>query len=630
MTSAAAAPDYRVTAPEDRYCDLIMKGGIASGIVYPLAIDELAKHYHFRSIGGTSAGAVAAVVTAAAEYRRRTQKSMAGFDLLKDIPHDLRGTVDGDNLRLKYLFQPERGCRRLFHVLLRSLNHASAVGIAAAAVAGFLEAYWPATLGGLLLGIVGYALYVSGAGPLLGILAGLLIALVAAVAFIAVWVYFDITRNVVDNGYGLCRGTTEPPNEVEAITPWLHGLIQTAAGRKVDGDPLTFGDLWKAPGFPPRTLPIEIEPPPRSIELNVFTTNLAHGRPYLFPHSDERARLFYQSEELSRYVPASVMNWIDDHAAPYEPLKDEDPAPEVLASQGLRQIPVADDFPVLLAARMSLSFPLLFSAVPLYAIDYEPPKLKDRKFRRCWFSDGGIASNFPMHLFDGFLPAWPTFGIDLEAMLPDRPDVFLPRRYLEGSADRWDRFDQEPTLPGKFGCFLLSVVAAMQNWNDNTHARMPGVRDRVARVRLNDDEGGFNLDMPGEVQERVAKRGERAGQELVDRFVPQAGAKSSPGWDEQRWVRLDVLVRTLQKRMPGVELALRSSVPNTTSYADLVAASEASAMPGHDDPLTDDEAKALHRLLSLMQSTAAEMEQETATYSPKPIPDPELRVRPPL
>ena len=39
-------------------CDLVMRGGITSGIVYPCAIAKLAETYRFRSIGGTSAGAV--------------------------------------------------------------------------------------------------------------------------------------------------------------------------------------------------------------------------------------------------------------------------------------------------------------------------------------------------------------------------------------------------------------------------------------------------------------------------------------------------------------------------------------------------------------------------------------------
>jgi len=36
-----------------------------------------------------------------------------------------------------------------------------------------------------------------------------------------------------------------------------------------------------------------------------------------------------------------------------------------------------------------------------------------RDLEHCWFSDGGISSNFPVTLFDSPLPRWPTFAINL-------------------------------------------------------------------------------------------------------------------------------------------------------------------------------------------------------------------------
>ena len=53
----------------DKECDLVMKGGITSGVVYPLAVCRLATTHHLRQIGGTSAGAIAAATAAAAEVR---------------------------------------------------------------------------------------------------------------------------------------------------------------------------------------------------------------------------------------------------------------------------------------------------------------------------------------------------------------------------------------------------------------------------------------------------------------------------------------------------------------------------------------------------------------------------------
>ena len=51
-------------------CDIILRGGITSGIVFPRAIAKLAETYDFRSIGGSSAGAIAAAWTAAAALCR--------------------------------------------------------------------------------------------------------------------------------------------------------------------------------------------------------------------------------------------------------------------------------------------------------------------------------------------------------------------------------------------------------------------------------------------------------------------------------------------------------------------------------------------------------------------------------
>ena len=66
-----------------------MKGGATSGIVYPKAVLALAKDYRFRSIGGASAGAVAAAITAAAEYGR----AAGGFERIAAIPAYISGNL---------------------------------------------------------------------------------------------------------------------------------------------------------------------------------------------------------------------------------------------------------------------------------------------------------------------------------------------------------------------------------------------------------------------------------------------------------------------------------------------------------------------------------------------------------
>ena len=62
-----------------------MEGGVTSGIIYASAVAELAPHYRFRNIGGSSIGAFAAALTAAAEYSRRYTGSEKPFQGLAEL-----------------------------------------------------------------------------------------------------------------------------------------------------------------------------------------------------------------------------------------------------------------------------------------------------------------------------------------------------------------------------------------------------------------------------------------------------------------------------------------------------------------------------------------------------------------
>ncbi len=609
-------------APSDRFCDLVMKGGITSGVVYPPAISALAQEYRFKNIGGTSAGAIAAAVTAAAEYRRRVTGTMDGFELLDALPARLGQMDTHGKTRLLRLFQPDPRGRRVFGILIGSLNATSTFRRVAAVVLSCLRSYWGASLAS----VVTSALVLSATGS---ITAGILWLLLTLPAFVGFRIYRDATRNLVENNYGMCKGLTTAPQDGEALTPWLHALIQRAAGL-APHEPLTFGHLWNAPDGPS---PLPGAANVRSIDLQMFSTNLAHGRPYIFPHTEPTARLFYNPEELAAYLPAPVMDWFNAHALAYQPSAQHahsDPSVDEALRLNLREIPPPQHFPVLLAARMSLSFPLLFSAVPLWAVDYEDPQ-GERTFRRCMFSDGGISSNFPVHLFDGLIPQWPTFGIDLEAKLPGHTNmVFLPHGYLEGVADRWTRFDQKLEAPSRMGGYLASIVSTMQNWNDNTLARMTGVRDRVVRVRLGPDEGGMNLNMPSPLIDTVAARGRLAARELIGRFVGKPPASGWDGWSFQRWVRLDVHLNALGQKIAGMQRALGPAVPQSQSYAQLVALGAVHAPPGHRAPLTPAEVSAITGLTEGLEALAKEFQSQAQNYSYTPAPPAELRAGPPL
>jgi hypothetical protein len=216
-----------------------MKGGITSGVVYPPAIYALAQEYRFKNIGGTSAGAIAAAVTAAAEFRRRVTGTMSAFALLDGLPKDLGQTDGRGNTRLLRLFQPDSPCRRLFRILTGSLNAKSTFRRGAAILFSSLASYWRAPLASLILSVL----------VLLGthsVTAGILFLLISLPVFVGFLIYRDVTDRLVDNNYGMCKGLTTNLQDGEALTPWLHSLIQNAAGLAPD-QPLTFGHLWGAP-----------------------------------------------------------------------------------------------------------------------------------------------------------------------------------------------------------------------------------------------------------------------------------------------------------------------------------------------------------------------------------------------
>src|SRR5438552_338018 len=111
--------DEAAEPPIDRYCDLVMTGGVTDGVVYPWAIVELARRYRFKNIGGTSVGAMAAALTAAAEYGRRCG-SLFGFnEVLLKLPRKLGEDIDGKGTtRIFSLFQPTTSTRRLFDLFV--------------------------------------------------------------------------------------------------------------------------------------------------------------------------------------------------------------------------------------------------------------------------------------------------------------------------------------------------------------------------------------------------------------------------------------------------------------------------------------------------------------------------------
>jgi hypothetical protein len=184
------------------------------------------------------------------------------------------------------------------------------------------------------------------------------------------------------------------------------------------------------------------------------------------------------------------------------------------------------DLPVLVAARLSLSFPMLLATVPLWKKHEELRYLVQHTM-----SDGGISSNFPIHFFDALFPGRPTFGLDLQPSRgPGLPEVVM------SDSPRLPHF----TAVRGLGAFWSQLLNAARNWRDNMQAELPGYRDRICQIRLSKEEGGLNLNMPPEIVERLIARGRCAG-ELV-------GGEGFD-WNKHRFTRYRTFMQMMQRSL---------------------------------------------------------------------------------
>jgi len=548
-------------------CDIVMKGGITSGVVYPGAAVELAKSYTFRAIGGTSAGAIAAAIVAAAEHRRAGGSS-AGFEAVAGLPDRLGATERPDgtgDLKLLRLFQPDRATAGLFDVMMGFMKHGRRGGALrvplafpagpAAGLAVASASLWTRRPRGVALGV--------GAGAAIGA-AGVAAGVARAVGALP------------GNDFGLCTLGPGSVGKRPALTEWLHEEIQTTAGRAVDGPVLTIADLW---GVDPQLtdpaerraamIALSRDPEARVVDLQMMTTDLTHGRPWRLPSpyqpdedrlEQEAGGLLFQPDELARFFPPCVIRHM---AAGGEPISARRAALLPDGGAAYRRFPMGPDLPVLVATRMSLSFPGLISAVPLYNIDFAatPPRLE-----RVLFSDGGISSNFPVHFFDAPLPRRPTFGLHLTSFPAGvTPPVgserqaaaIVPPPPAEGEAPEEPR--DIATLPQFFG----AIKDAMQNWRDNAQSRQPGFRDRVVHIMLGAGEGGMTLTMNQPKIADLSARGGEAAKVLVARFAAAEGGAGS-AWNVHRFVRFRITMAVAEDFMVSFGKAYDGAVADPT------------------------------------------------------------------
>ncbi|MGH3133406.1 MAG: hypothetical protein ACRDNY_06630 [Gaiellaceae bacterium] len=613
-------------------CDIVMKGGITSGVVYPGAVVRLARRYRFRSIGGASAGALAAVASAAAEYGR----AGGGFERLAEIPGELSSTVGGDPFILT-LFRPEPSTRRLFSTALAFQRFGKLRGVVTA-----IRTFWRFPLLALAVAVLAVALGALGVVPW-----WLAVALLAVAPWILVLgVVRDLLAAVGDvarNDFGLCR--LGPGEGDAALTGWLHGVIQHLSGRapsrdaSAKGVPLTFGDLWAVPPDPGESEEERRErlsrcpwsAADRGIDLQVVTTNLTFGRPMRLPVARDRWRessedggLLFDPEEWKTFFPLDVVEHMVRNAR--APKAEEQALIEQQApGRTLLYFPGGAQLPILVAARMSLSFPVLISTVPLWQIQYRNDD--DHRLKRLVFSDGGISSNFPVHFFDSPLPTRPTFALNLAGFARDEePNLDDPSQCVRDPSGVTGKARENWKEPETMFDFAVAIKDAMQNWRDNAQARMPGFRERVIHIKLASGEGGLNLAMDDEKVKRLVGRGEYAGGRLISFFSgSEDGApERTPHWNDHRFARFRILMSVTERLLQQIERGYTAPADGVTiPYGERIAL-------GVDPPYRMTRAQLAAATRTLAEYVALAEATETLDDDGVPRPRAAARIAPPL
>ena len=421
------------------------------------------------------------------------------------------------------------------------------------------------------------------------------------------------------------------PTLEHAVVPWLSGLLTDLAGGADTQEPavLRFGHLWCADyAWPPESRDdtqraalsaAAADPRARSVNLELITSELVHQVPYRFPLSldeqtagpAERPTLFVRRADLVEVFPADVVEAVcpESGRVGFEVRSVDDPDAPV---PDLYALPRPEDLPVVVAVRMSMSFPGLFQALRLYRLVASPeqgrhyvrdeygarlqgelagdgwvdlsypgpqrdgpptrPRVEDRPWvddrhwmEELWLTDGGVTSNFPVHFFDTPLPLWPTLGINLGRHPAGfaHQDVWLP-------ADDQARTSPPTPVGADIVGFLVAIFATARGWRDRYQTFMPAFRGRVAWVRERADEGGGNLFMTKETIASLAVRGAVAGRRLRRRFETEAY------WKRHQWLRMRIALDNLDRLHARVRTALAEE-----TYAAL------SAPPSEGDRLSD-------------------------------------------
>jgi predicted acylesterase/phospholipase RssA len=369
----------------------------------------------------------------------------------------------------------------------------------------------------------------------------------------AIGILANILWFIPGNHNGLCTGLGRPDQsrktQDNTLVNWLTGKIDEvagAAGRTTTH--LSVGNTRSS-----------------RVDLVAITSDLTRGVPLKLP--DALTGYRFNPEEFRIFFPPTVVEQLTGAAGVVSERCTIETAQGERYERTLCSFTGSDGassnsishVPVIVIARMSMSFPILFSTIPVYYPRAADQEANDSQpiWQRSTLSDGGIVSNFPIHLFDRALSPRPTFAIDLV----DKNDEELPEAMSDQFAmspilgrNRRGLIQNRPMAaalvpdppPGKLSAFATGILNTARGWMDRSQGTLPGYKERIVGIHLYKarDEGGLNLTMDAKSIDRLANRGLYGMDAFLDRWNPGLGTRSE--WHQHRWLRYLILMRSLE------------------------------------------------------------------------------------
>lgn len=451
-------------------CDVVLKGGVTSGLVYARAFRRLSERYRFSAITGSSAGAIAAAFVAAAEYARQGGDP-EGFERLEAQCEVLPVALPG------FFHAGPR-----FRALMAALVHL-APGTGRARLASAALCFWrPLTLGAVTGMLAMAALYApSRATPSIAAPGLVLGALFGAMTWLIADLVQVLSTALPRANFGLCSGLAnagDPPG----VTDWVHSALQQIAfGDTGRHEPLTFGDLAA-----------------RDVDLRIIATDLSHARLEILPTFN--TAVAFNSMDWSHLFPAAVVKALAQ------------PGETAVAALG-----PPERLPVIAAVRMSIACPGLLEAVPLLTATGD----------RLLMVDGGVAQNFPLEVFGGRDRTRAVLAFDLATLRSERPDRVTT--VAEGLTTH-----ERPAQISSFRDYVWALVVALREAATRTTLLRPPHREDTFQVWLAPTEGGMSLDMTSAEAERLMARGEALATYVLRRSSLTSNVALEVVGEEQR------------------------------------------------------------------------------------------------